>query len=203
MFQLPALPYDQSALEPYIDTETVTIHYLKHHQNYCSNLNKTLENHLEYSGMAIDQIIRNIETIPVEIRQAVINNGGGFYNHNLYWENIMPDARKEPDGLLMDEITKAFVSFADFQKLFTDSAVKLFGSGWTWLVQTKTGELKIVNTANQDCPLSMGLRPLLALDVWEHAYYLKYQNRRAEYIANWWNVVNWKVAAVRLETPLG
>ncbi len=152
--------------------------------------------------MPIDKILRSIDSVPQEIRQAVINNGGGFYNHILYWENMMPDAKKEPDGVLMEAISGAFVTFADFQKLFTDSAMRLFGSGWTWLVQTKSGDLKIVNTANQDSPLSSGLKPLLALDVWEHAYYLQYQNLRADYIANWWNIINWKVVASRLVTPL-
>ena len=202
MFDLPALPYDQNALEPYLTTDVVKIHYTKHHQTYCNNLNKALENHPEYSGMPIDKILRSIESVPAEIRQAVINNGGGFYNHALYWENLMPQAKKEPDGALMEAITNAFVTFADFQKLFTDSAMRLFGSGWTWLVQTRDGSLKIVNTANQDCPLSNGLKPILTLDVWEHAYYLQYQNLRADYIANWWNIINWKVVAVRLETPL-
>lgn len=203
MFQLPALPYAQNALEPYLSTDVVNVHYTKHHQTYCNNLNKALENYSEYSGMTIDRIIRNVDTAPAEIKQAVINNGGGFYNHTLYWENLEPKANTEPGGLLLEEIVKAFVTFADFQKLFTESATKLFGSGWTWLTQTKDGALKIVNTANQDCPLSMGLKPLLALDVWEHAYYLQYQNRRADYIANFWNIIAWKVVATRLETPLG
>lgn len=200
MFQVPALPYDQNALEPYISTDTVKVHYTKHHQTYCNNLNKALENHPGYANMPIDKILRSVDALPTEIRQAVINNGGGFYNHNLYWENLTPNAKLEPEGKLMDEINKAFTTFADFKKLFTDSAAKLFGSGWTWLVQNKNGDLKIVNTANQDCPISNGLKPILALDVWEHAYYLQYQNLRADYIASWWNIINWKVAAIRLET---
>jgi len=139
MFDPPALPYDQNALEPYLTTDVVKIHYTKHHQTYCNNLNKALENHPEYNGTAIDKILKSIESVPAEIRQAVINNGGGFYNHSLYWENLMPQAKKEPEGALMEAITNAFVTFADFQKLFTDSAMRLFGSGWTWLVQTRDG----------------------------------------------------------------
>lgn len=199
---MPVLKFEYGALEPYIDARTVETHYSKHHQNYCNNLNKALENYPQYSGASIENILRNVMAIPQEVKQAVINNGGGYSNHNLYWENLGPQSKKIPEGKLLNEIDSAFVSFTDFQKLFTDSAIKLFGSGWTWLVKNRDGSLKIVNTANQDSPISNGLRPLLTLDVWEHAYYLKYQNRRAEYIQNWWSVVNWNVVASRLESPL-
>jgi Fe-Mn family superoxide dismutase len=196
------LKYDFAALEPYIDTATVQTHYTKHHTTYCTNLNKALEKYPMLQTSDIKTLLASLPTLPQEVVQAVTNNGGGYYNHTLYWENLTPQAKPAPAGLLLDAITSAFVSLPDFQKLFTDSATKLFGSGWTWLVQTKAGELKIVNTANQDCPVSNGLKPLLALDVWEHAYYLKYQNRRAEYIDNWWHVVDWDVVSTRLNSPL-
>lgn len=199
MFELVKLPYEYNSLEPYIDALTVETHYSKHHQNYCNNLNKALENYPQYNGVEIENILKNTESIPAEVRQAVINNGGGYYNHNVYWECIGNDFKTLPQGKLSEELNKAFTSFSDFQKLFTDSATKLFGSGWTWLVKNRNGDLKIINTANQDSPVSMGLHPVLALDLWEHAYYLKYQNRRAEYIQNWWNVVNWKAVSARLD----
>lgn len=199
---MSALKYEFNALEPYIDTLTVQTHYSKHHQNYCNNLNKALEKYPQYHTSSIEDVLASASSLPSDIAQTVINNGGGYYNHNLYWENLTPQAKPLTDGVLMDEINKAFVSFADFQKLFTESAAKLFGSGWTWLVKTKNRDLKIVNTANQDCPLINGLKPLLALDLWEHAYYLKYQNRRAEYIQNWWQIVDWSVVTARLNSPL-
>jgi len=199
---MSALKYEYRALEPYIDALTVETHYSKHHQNYCNNLNKALEKYTQFQGSSIEDVLTGLSTLPKDVVQAVTNNGGGYYNHNLYWENLTPNTKPLTEGVLMDEIRKAFVSFADFQKLFTDSATKLFGSGWTWLVKTKGGDIKIVNTANQDCPLSNGLRPLLALDLWEHAYYLKYQNRRAEYIQNWWQVVDWGVVTARLNSRL-
>ena len=199
---MSALKFEYNALEPYIDALTVETHYSKHHQNYCNNLNKTLEKYPQFQTSGIESILTNLNTLPQDVIQAATNNGGGYYNHNLYWENLTPNGNSLTDGVLMEEINRAFVSFADFQKLFTESATKLFGSGWTWLIQTKNSDLKIVNTANQDCPLSSGLRPLLTLDLWEHAYYLKYQNRRAEYIQNWWQVVDWGVVTSRLNFPL-
>lgn len=202
MFEMSALKFEYNALEPYIDALTVETHYSKHHQNYCNNLNKTLEKYPQFQTSGIESILTNLNTLPQDVIQAATNNGGGYYNHNLYWENLTPNGNSLTDGVLMEEINRAFVSFADFQKLFTESATKLFGSGWTWLIQTKNSDLKIVNTANQDCPLSSGLRPLLTLDLWEHAYYLKYQNRRAEYIQNWWQVVDWGVVTSRLNFPL-
>jgi superoxide dismutase, Fe-Mn family len=197
---MSALKFEFNGLEPYIDTLTVETHYAKHHQNYCNNLNKTLEKYPEFHTSSIEDVLTNLSSLPQDIVQAVTNNGGGYYNHNLYWENLTSEIKPLTDGVLMTELNKAFVSFADFQKLFTESATKLFGSGWTWLVKTKSGDLKIVNTANQDCPLSNGLKPLLVLDLWEHAYYLKYQNRRAEYITNWWKIVDWSVVTARLNS---
>lgn len=202
MFELSKLKFDYDALEPYIDALTVETHYSKHHQNYCNNLNKALDNYPQFTGVTIEDILKNTENIPEEVRQLVINNGGGYFNHNLYWENMGTQFKSVPEGKLAEALNNAFSSFADFQKLFSDSGIKLFGSGWTWLVKNRAGALKIVNTVNQDSPISSGLQPILALDVWEHAYYLKYQNRRAEYIQNWWNVVNWKVVADRLAAPL-
>lgn len=202
MFELSKLKFDYNALEPYIDALTVETHYSKHHQNYCNNLNKALDNYPQFTGVTIEDILKNTENIPEEVRQLVINNGGGYFNHNLYWENMGTQFKSVPEGKLAEALNNAFSSFADFQKLFSDSGIKLFGSGWTWLVKNRAGALKIVNTVNQDSPISNGLQPILALDVWEHAYYLKYQNRRAEYIQNWWNVVNWKVVADRLAAPL-
>jgi Fe-Mn family superoxide dismutase len=202
MFEMSALKYEFNKLEPYIDTLTVQTHYLKHHQNYCNNLNKALEKYPQYHTSSIEDILTNVGSLPSDIVQTVVNNAGGYYNHNLYWDNLAPNAKPLTDGVLMEELTRAFVSFADFQKLFAESATKLFGSGWTWLVKTKNKDLKIVNTANQDCPVSSGLKPLLALDLWEHAYYLKYQNRRSEYIQNWWQIVDWGVVTARLNSPL-
>lgn len=202
MFEMSALKFEYNALEPYIDALTVETHYSKHHQNYCNNLNKALEKYPQFQTSSIEDVLINLNTLPQDIVQAVTNNGGGYYNHNLYWENLTPQTKPLTDGALMGEINKAFVSFTDFQKLFTESATKLFGSGWTWLVKTKDENLKIINTANQDCPVSAGLKPLLTLDLWEHAYYLKYQNRRAEYIQNWWHIVDWAVVTARLNSPL-
>ncbi|MFA5776037.1 MAG: Fe-Mn family superoxide dismutase, partial [Patescibacteria group bacterium] len=159
MFEMSALKFEYNALEPYIDALTVETHYSKHHQNYCNNLNKTLEKYPQFQTSGIESILTNLNTLPQDVIQAATNNGGGYYNHNLYWENLTPNGNSLTDGVLMEEINRAFVSFADFQKLFTESATKLFGSGWTWLIQTKNSDLKIVNTANQDCPLSSGLRP--------------------------------------------
>ena len=202
MFEMSALKYEYNALEPYIDALTVETHYSKHHQNYCNNLNKMLENYPQFQTSSIEDMLTSLSTLPKDIVQGVTNNGGGYYNHNSYWENLAPNAQPLSEGILMDALNKAFVSFADFQKLFNESAAKLFGSGWTWLVKNKAGDLKIVNTANQECPISNGLKPLLTLDLWEHAYYLKYQNRRAEYIQNWWKIVDWSVVTARLNSPL-
>ena len=199
---MPELKFEFGALDPYIDRLTVETHYAKHHQNYCNNLNKALEKYPQYQTSTIENVLINLKTLPADIITAVTNNGGGYYNHNLHWENLTPSSEPLGNGVLLDKINKAFVSLVDFEKLFTESATKLFGSGWTWLVQNKDGDLKIVNTANQDSPISNGLKPLLALDLWEHAYYLKYQNRRAEYIQNWWNIVYWDVVTARLNSPL-
>lgn len=192
-FQLPKLAYPYDALEPYIDARTMEIHHTKHHAAYTDNLNKLLKE----AGIEADDAARflaDLAPLPESIRAGVRNNGGGFVNHNLFWEIMGPKSGGEPDGELAGAIGKKFGSFTAFKEKFADAAVKRFGSGWAWL-SVEAGELVIGSTPNQDNPVTDGLTPILGLDVWEHAYYLKYQNRRAEYISNWWNVVHWKTVA--------
>jgi Fe-Mn family superoxide dismutase len=183
-FELPKLPYAYDALEPHIDARTMEIHHSKHHQAYTNNLNAALEKHPD------------LNSVPEDIRTAVRNNGGGFVNHNLFWMVMSPDGGGEPSGALADAINAAFGDFASFKDTFSKTAGGQFGSGWGWLVKDG-GTLKVLSTPNQDNPLSLGLTPILGLDVWEHAYYLNYQNRRPDYIAAWWNVVNWAEVAGR------
>ena len=196
-FTLPPLPYDYSALEPHIDTQTMQIHHDKHHAAYVNNLNAALEGLANLANQSIEDILRNINDMPETIRQAVINNGGGHANHTLFWEIMGPNGGGEPSGALGDAITKAFGSFADFKAKINDAGVKRFGSGWSWLVLDKGGNLAVVSTANQDSPLMDGQTPILGVDVWEHAYYLKDQNLRAKYLEAWWNTVNWAEVAKR------
>lgn len=193
-FTLPNLPYGYAALEPFIDAKTMELHHTKHHQGYIDKLNAALEDHNEYYTVDITEILRDIQNIPDDIRQQVINNGGGHANHMLFWEIMAPKAGKEPEGELRAAIETKFGSFEDFQQEFNNAASTRFGSGWVWLV-FNNGELEISSTPNQDSPYMQDYVPILGLDVWEHAYYLKYQNRRPEYIENWWNVVNWKKVA--------
>lgn len=200
MFQLPQLPYEFNALEPHIDAKTMEIHYTKHHQAYTNNLNTALEGQEDLLVLTIEEILSDLDKIPGSIRQAVINNGGGFYNHNLFWANLSPNGGDMPTGALKEAIDSKFESFEVFQGLFADAATKRFGSGWAWLVVDENGELAITSTANQDNPLSVGQTPILGLDVWEHAYYLHYQNRRPDYIAAFWNVVNWAEVEKRFES---
>lgn len=202
MFQLPKLPYEFSALEPHIDAKTMEIHYTKHHQAYTNNLNTALEGQEDLMSLTIEEILSDLDKIPGSIRQAVINNGGGFYNHNLFWNNLSPNGGDAPAGVLKEAIDSKFESFEAFQGLFADSATKRFGSGWAWLVVDENGELAITSTANQDSPISMGQTPILGLDVWEHAYYLHYQNRRPDYITAFWNVVNWAEVEKRFESAV-
>jgi Fe-Mn family superoxide dismutase len=199
-FTLPPLPYDYAALEPHIDTQTMQIHHDKHHAAYVNNLNAALESHPNLASQSIEDILRNIGDVPEAARQAVINNGGGHANHTLFWEIMGPNGGGEPTGALADAITKAFGSFADFKAKINDAGVKRFGSGWSWLVLDKGGALQVLSTANQDSPLMQGQTPLLGVDVWEHAYYLKYQNRRPDYMAAWWNVVNWQEIEARFNS---
>lgn len=190
-FELPALPYDYNALEPHIDVATMHLHHDKHHNTYVTNLNKALEGNEQLANSSISQLLTNINDIPQAIRMAVRNNGGGHANHSLFWSIMKPGGGGNPPGEMANLINRTFGSFKDFQAGFTEMATKRFGSGWAWLVCDKDGNLLITSTANQDSPYMDGLYPLLGLDVWEHAYYLKYQNRRPEYISAWWNVVNW------------
>jgi len=195
-FELPKLPYAVDALEPYIDAQTMTIHHDKHHQAYVNNLNAALEKYSELAKKSLEDLLSNLNAIPEDIRTAVRNNGGGTWNHNLYWEIMAPKAGGTPSAELRKALEAAFGSFDAFKTEFEKAANTRFGSGWAWLVRNGD-KLSIISTANQDNPYSDGLVPLMAIDVWEHAYYLKYQNRRAEYVASWWNVVNWEAIADR------
>lgn len=197
--ELSQLPYAYNALEPHIDAQTMEIHHSKHHQAYVNNLNAALEKYPELFEKSLEELIKNPTSIPEDIRTAVQNNGGGHLNHSFFWQVMAPQAGGEPTGELADLINKNFQNFANFKDLFTKAVTGRFGSGWVWLSQTLAGELKIHSTANQDSPLTEGLKSLLTLDVWEHAYYLKYQNRRADYITAWWNVVNWPKVAENLK----
>ena len=193
-FQLNPLPYAYDALEPFIDTLTMQIHHDKHHQAYVTNLNAALEKHPELAGKTLEALLGDLNAIPEDIRTAVRNHGGGTWNHNLFWQLMAPKAGGDPKGALAKALDAGFGGVANFKAEFEKAAMGRFGSGWAWLVR-KGDKLSIVSTGNQETPLSEGLTPVLALDVWEHAYYLKYQNRRAEYVGNWWNVVNWEEAA--------
>jgi len=196
-FELPPLPYDYSALEPHIDTQTMQIHHDKHHAAYVNNLNTALEGQSSLQGQSIEDILRNINDVPESIRTAVRNNGGGHANHTLFWEIMGPNGGGEPTGALANAIQKAFGDFHSFKAKVIDAGTKRFGSGWSWLVTDSSGNLQVISTANQDSPLMDGQIPLLGVDVWEHAYYLKYQNRRPDYLNAWWNTVNWEAVAKR------
>jgi len=190
MFKLPDLPYSTSALEPYIDTETMQIHHGKHHAAYVKNLNDALAGQDKFFNMEINELLKNLTRVPEAVRTKVRNNGGGHANHTLFWQIMAPSASGVPGGRLGDIIRSQFGSVEAFQEQFTSAGLGRFGSGWVWLV-AEEGKLAIVDTPNQDSPIMEGLQPILGLDVWEHAYYLKYKNVRADYIKAWWNVVNW------------
>ncbi|MHC4441888.1 MAG: superoxide dismutase [Planctomycetota bacterium] len=197
---LPDLPYEYNALEPYIDEETMFVHHDKHHAAYVANLNKALQDHPHLIEKPIEEILADLNGIPEGIRTAVINNGGGHANHTLFWTSMAAPGKGgggEPTGELAQTISSTFGSFEIFKELFTGAATKQFGSGWAWLVLNQVGKLEIYSTSNQNTPVSQEHKPLLLLDVWEHAYYLKYQNRRPEYINAWWNVVNWPIVQER------
>ena len=194
-YDVPPLPYDYSALEPHVDEATMRVHHDKHHQAYVDKVNAALEG-TEWADKAIEDVVANLSEIPDDKRTAVRNNGGGHYNHSLFWEWMSPDGGGEPSGDLGSAIESSFGSFGDFQAKFKDAGVNQFGSGWSWLVHDGSG-LAVVSTAKQDNPLTDGKTPLLGVDVWEHAYYLKYQNKRPDYIDAWWNVVNWDKVAER------
>ncbi len=197
-YKLPDLPYEYDALEPAIDSKTMNIHHTKHHQAYTNNLNAALEGH-EFASLPIEEVLRRVNELPEEKRQAVINNGGGYANHNLFWEILSPNGGGAPSGKLAEEIEKAFGSFDSFKEQFGKAAATRFGSGWAWLCVDQNGQLKVLSTANQDSPYMEGLTPILGLDVWEHAYYLNYQNRRPDYIQAFWDVVNWDQVARNYE----
>jgi superoxide dismutase, Fe-Mn family len=199
-FELPPLSYPEDALEPHIDARTMSIHHDKHHAAYTTNLNKALESHADLAAMSIEQLLGNLNSVPEAIRMMVRNNGGGYANHNLFWEIMGPDGGGEPTGELAEAINAAFGSFADFKDQFGKAAVGRFGSGWAWLYVGKDGKVALTSTPNQDTPLMEGNTPILGLDVWEHAYYLNYQNRRPDYVAAWWNVVNWDAVAEKYAT---
>jgi len=188
-YEVPPLPYDYDALEPHIDKATMEVHHDKHHQAYVDKANAALEG-TEWDGKPIEDVLKDLDSLPSDKQGPVRNNGGGHYNHSLFWESMSPDGGGEPSGALGDAINSAFGSFDDFKTKLKETGVGQFGSGWAWLVHDGSG-LAIVGTPNQDSPLSKGQTPLVGVDVWEHAYYLKYQNKRADYLAAWWNVVNW------------
>ncbi len=196
-FELPQLPYKFDALEPYIDARTMEIHYSKHHATYVSKLNEALENYPELQEKSVEDLLKNLVAISETVRTAVRNHGGGHYNHSLFWQMLAPGGSKIK-GKVLEFINNNFADFNSFKEIFTKTAVGHFGSGWAWLVLEKPGKLKITSTSNQDNPISKSETPILCLDVWEHAYYLKYQNRRAEYVDAWWNLVNWDFVEVLL-----
>lgn len=196
-FTLPPLPYANDALEPHIDARTMEIHHTKHHQAYVNNLNAAIEKAPELADKSLDDLMRGINSVPEAVRTAVRNNGGGHWNHSLFWQLMGPGKGGEPTGKLADAITSAFGDFAKFKEQFAAAGAGRFGSGWAWLI-SDGGKLSITSTPNQDNPLMEGKHAILGLDVWEHAYYLKYQNRRPDYITAWWNVVDWDAVASRL-----
>jgi Fe-Mn family superoxide dismutase len=198
--QLPDLPYDFAALEPHIDEQTMRIHHGKHHAAYVTNLNNALQGKPDLEKLSIEELLQNIEKVPADIKGAVNNNGGGHSNHSIFWTIMAPAGQGgggEPQGELAQAINGAFGSFSTFKEKLSDAAMKRFGSGWAWLCFDTAGKLVLESFPNQDSPLTKGYKPILGVDVWEHAYYLKYQNRRADYLAAWWNVVNWGEVAKR------
>ncbi len=201
-FELPPLPYDYSALEPTIDAQTMTLHHDKHHAAYVNNLNAALQKHPDWFKKTPEQIISNLNAVPEDIRTAVRNNGGGHVNHTMFWKIMAANAGGDPTGAVANAIAQAFGTFASLQEKFNDAGAKQFGSGWVWLARARDGKLQVLSTANQDNPLSQGLYPVMGNDIWEHAYYLKYQNRRPDYLKAWWSVVNWKEVNRRFEESL-
>jgi len=198
-FKLPPLPYSYDALEPYIDAETMKIHHQKHHGTYVEKLNEAINKYPELKDKSLEYLLTNLDRLPADVREKVRNNGGGHYNHSLFWTLMGKNKGGEPQGKLKQDIIKSFGTFENFKKEFKTAALDRFGSGWAWLVKDKDGKLKILSTANQDSPIMMGVSPIMGLDVWEHAYYLNYQNRRPDYISAFWNVVNWNEVAKRFE----
>jgi Fe-Mn family superoxide dismutase len=202
-YELPPLPYDYNALEPHIDEQTMRIHHDKHHGTYVTNVNNALANHPDLAALPVEQLIQNLGRVPEDIRTTVRNNGGGHANHSFFWRIMAPNVGGQPGGALAEAINQTFGSFDAFKDQFAKAAAGRFGSGWAWLTLDGSGALRIESTPNQDSPLMDGRTPILGLDVWEHAYYLKYQNRRPEYIAAWWNVVNWPQVGKTYEAAKG
>jgi len=200
MFVLPDLPYDYDALAPYISEQIQQLHHNKHHQTYVDNLNKALEKYPDWQNKSIEEVITSLDQVPEDVRTVVRNNGGGHYNHSMFWEMMAPKkgSGQEPSGTLLDKMQHAFGDLKTFKEQFATGATKIFGSGWEWLV-VDNGDVKLMSTPNQDSPLTQGFTPLLGLDVWEHAYYLQYYNKRSDYIEAWWNIVNWDDVARRLD----
>lgn len=201
--ELPALPYPANALEPHIDATTMEIHHGRHHNTYVTKLNEALEGHADLQGKSVEDLIKDLNAIPESIRTAVRNNGGGHANHTLFWQIMSPNGGGEPTGAVAEAINKAFGSFDQFKEKFTQAALTRFGSGWAWLVVDQNGSLEVTSTPNQDNPLSEGKTPILGVDVWEHAYYLKYQNKRPDYVAAFFNVINWDEVNKRFEAARG
>lgn len=199
MFTVPPLPYAYDALEPYIDAQTMQLHHDKHHQAYVDNLNAALKDHPSLQNKSVEYLLTHLQELPESIRQAVRNNGGGHYNHTFFWQILKKNNGAEPTGSLKDAIEKTFGSYTAFQEQFNTTAKKVFGSGWAWLCLDDKKSLSIISTPNQDSPITQQLHPILGLDVWEHAYYLKYQNKRPDYISAWWHVVNWQYATELFE----
>ena len=195
--ELPKLPYAYDALEPHIDARTMEIHHTKHHQTYITNLNNALKDDAELGSKSVEELIADLSLVPENVRTVVRNNGGGHANHSFFWQIMGPNGSGAPTGKLADDINSTFGGFDAFKEKFAAAGTVRFGSGWAWLVKNKDGKLEVMSTLNQDSPLMDGLTPILGLDVWEHAYYLNYQNRRPDYIKAWWNVVNWDEAAKR------
>ncbi|MCL5998569.1 MAG: superoxide dismutase [Chloroflexi bacterium] len=201
--ELPPLPYPFDALEPHIDARTMEIHHDKHHGTYVTNLNNALANHPDLQSKSAEELIKNLNAVPEAIRTAVRNNGGGHVNHSMFWKQLKPGGGSQPGGALLQSINTTFGSLDTFKEQFNKAGLGRFGSGWAWLVVDNSGKLSITSTPNQDNPISEGLTPLLGCDVWEHAYYLKYQNRRADYLGAFWNVVNWDDVATRFAAATG
>ena len=201
-YTLPPLPYDYGALEPHVDARTMEIHHSKHHQTYVNNLNSALEKAPELQNRSLDELLSNLGAVPDNIRTAVRNNGGGHWNHSMFWQIMAPKAGGEPSGAVADAIRESFGEFGKFKEQFAAAAAGRFGSGWAWLLVDRSGRLTIDSTPNQDTPIMDGRQAVLGLDVWEHAYYLKYQNRRADYVTAWWSVVNWPEIDKRLQSVM-
>jgi len=198
-FELPPLPYNYDALEPYIDTQTMQLHHDMHHQAYVTKLNSAVEKYSDLQSKSPDELIRDLNSVPEDVRTTVRNNGGGHVNHTMFWQIMAPNAGGEPMGAIAEVIKDNFGDFETFKQRFNDAGTNQFGSGWVWLVRSSDGKFEVTSTPNQDSPTTQGHFPIMGNDVWEHAYYLKYQNKRAEYLKQWWNVVNWNEINKRLE----